>query len=162
MLLYNMKGAYIMKNTITNFTDKITDRITYKDINGSELHSGSLVLFIQMDSNFKSGYKYFYNSKKINPIKRFKDYKNSSIAVFYRDSINKCIKLFFGMGKNKPFVKTIYDENVIKFTRTKKLTEFNLPCLTGDFWKNNEEFKKINNYYNAIDAYNKYFPINNK
>ncbi len=148
-----------MKNSITNFADKVINRITYKDINGSELHSGSLVLFIQMDLAVKNGYKNSYSLKSSNPIKRFKDYKNSTIAVFHRDPINKCIKLFFGMGKNKPIVKTIYDENVIRFTRTKNLTEFNLPCLTGDFWKNNEEFKKINNYYNAIDAYNKYFPV---
>lgn len=149
-----------MNNSI-NLKNKLTDRIIYNDINGSKLESGNLVLFINMPLEFKNGYKYSYIKFRSN-YQEFEKYSKSTIAIFHRDPINKCVKFFLSIGKNKAFVKTIYDENIKNFLRKDNISHFNFPCIKGDFWKNNEDFKKITNYYDAINAYNKFYPISNK
>ena len=139
-----------MQTTLTNITDKITNRCIYTDINDNIINTGDAILFFELTRNF------IFPNRLGNRTKKFAKYNGKTkgvFAFFYRHPTKNECKFIFNGGNKHIFVRTLYDNDYNK--HNKKVIKLN--CIKGNFDNMDDKFKEDTNYNNAKDAYYRFF-----
>lgn len=137
-----------MKQQIEQFKNELTDRITFYDITGNSIKNGDACLFVQPNSLLK-----FAKHKKTITT------NFGNICIYIRLENKRQSKFVFpnNRDRKKAFVFTVFDDDFIEKTNTKKLE-----CIVGDYSNMPEEWKKHIKFDQANIAASQMLKVFNK